>query len=301
MKRSLFKISENGLRVFFLVLGSILSTIVLVFAITSIIQVQAGNIEQASGYLFAIFVVLGLSRLVTYVKEKTRISLIRFLSLLVVDVAIGVLVFFGKDWPYFYSLCGGLFCLTIIASRVFKIIQNHTVRSLILNAILILAIALLAIGLFIPYEGADIYSPLLVLCLILVFCVLAEILSNAFSQLKLKTLFQIIFRTFALEIILGLLTLMVAASIVFMYFEPNITSFAEGLWYSFATVTTIGFGDYAATTIIGRIATVILGIYGIVVVAVITSIIVNFYNETAGKKDAKEIKEINQENKEKKK
>ena len=46
------------------------------------------------------------------------------------------------------------------------------------------------------------------------------------------------------------------------------------------------------TTLVGRILTVILGLYGIVVVAVITSIIVNFYNETAGKRDEKQIKEI---------
>ena len=57
-------------------------------------------------------------------------------------------------------------------------------------------------------------------------------------------------------------------------------------------MTTIGFGDFAATSLIGRILTVFLGIYGLIVVAVITSIIVNFYNETAGKKDSKELKEI---------
>lgn len=44
-------------------------------------------------------------------------------------------------------------------------------------------------------------------------------------------------------------------------------------------MTTIGFGDMTATSTIGRILPVILGIYGIVVVALITSIIVNFYGE----------------------
>ena len=34
---------------------------------------------------------------------------------------------------------------------------------------------------------------------------------------------------------------------------------------------------------------------GIIAVAVITSIIVNFYNETSGKKDAKELKSIQKE------
>jgi uncharacterized membrane protein (DUF106 family) len=35
--------------------------------------------------------------------------------------------------------------------------------------------------------------------------------------------------------------------------------------------------------------------YGLVVVAVITSIVVNFYNETSGKHDQKELKEIQKE------
>ena len=45
-------------------------------------------------------------------------------------------------------------------------------------------------------------------------------------------------------------------------------------------VTTTGFGDFAATTTVGRVLSVVLGIYGIVAVAILTSIIVNFYNET---------------------
>ena len=44
-------------------------------------------------------------------------------------------------------------------------------------------------------------------------------------------------------------------------------------------MTTIGFGDLAATSALGRLLSVILGIYGIIVVALITSIIVNFYGE----------------------
>ena len=61
---------------------------------------------------------------------------------------------------------------------------------------------------------------------------------------------------------------------------------------TFRISKTIGFGDFAAVTPIGRIITVILGIYGILVVAVIASIIANFYNETYGKRDAREVKRI---------
>ena len=89
--------------------------------------------------------------------------------------------------------------------------------------------------------------------------------------------------------------MVVASALIFVYFEENVVTFADGLWYSFAVVTTIGFGDYYAVTPIGRIVTVVLGIYGIIVVAVITSIIVNFYNESTGKKDTKALIKIDEE------
>ena len=217
--------------------------------------------------------------------------------MLVIDIALGILIMFAKQAPYLYSLCGGLFCLSIILSRIFKIIQKHTIRSIIINAIIILMFALMAVGLFVPVARDLLGNVVVVICIIIAISALIEVLSNAASQMKMVVLFKIVLRTFALEVILGLVTMIVASSLVFLLYEDTITTFPDALWYSFAVVTTIGFGDFAAVTPLGRIVTVLLGIYGILVVAIITSIIVNFYNETAGKKDAKEIKEINKEEK----
>lgn len=294
-----FIIDPDILRIILIVLGSVFSTLVLTFAVLAIMEIQKANLAASSYYLLGIFVVLGLSRLVTFLKEKTKASLLRFITLFVFDIVLGVILLFAKDNPYLYSLCGGLYCLTIIVSRIFKIIQNHSVRNIVFNAIIIAFAAVLAVALFIPYEGDHIEDIILIICLIVAISAFAEVLSNATTQLKFKVLFKIIVRTFALEVILGLLTIMIAFSLVFMLYEESITNFADGLWYSFAVVTTIGFGDYVAVTPIGRILTTVLGFYGIIVVAVITSIIVNFYNETAGKQDAKEMKEIHEEEKNK--
>ena len=87
---------------------------------------------------------------------------------------------------------------------------------------------------------------------------------------------------------LGLLMLIIAFSIVLPQFEFGIPTFWDALWYCFAIVTTIGFGDFSAVTIPGRIISVILGVYGIIVVALITSIIVNFYSETKNTADDKD-------------
>ena len=288
-------LESDAYRVVLIILGSVISTAVLFLSIMAIMKLSENNLSASSNYLLGVFLVLGLSRLVTFIKEKTKISLMRFLVLLVFDVALGIIIYFGKHNPYLYSLCGGLYCLTIIISRVFKIIQKPQVRNIVLSAIIIIFAGILGIALFLPVTAEYVTAVILLICLIVAISAFIEVFSNAMSQLKFKVLFKIILKTYALEIILGLFTMMVASSLIFMLNEPNIPTFADGLWYSFAVVTTIGFGDFSAVTWIGRMMTCILGIYGILVVAVLTSIIVNFYNETAGKKDSEGIKEVKED------
>jgi hypothetical protein len=86
-------------------------------------------------------------------------------------------------------------------------------------------------------------------------------------------------KSMVFEILSGLAVLIMCFSFAFTYLEESMTEYSDALWYCFAIVTTIGFGDITATSDVGRILSVILGIYGIIVVALITSIIVNFYNE----------------------
>ena len=120
---------------------------------------------------------------------------------------------------------------------------------------------------------------------------LIHIIYISFSQIKIDVLAKIIRKTFAAEILFGLILLIFSFSIVFQAMEPALTTYGDALWYSFAIVTTIGFGDFTVITPIGRVLSVILGIYGIVVVALITSIIVNFYNEVKNIKERADIKE----------
>ena len=121
---------------------------------------------------------------------------------------------------------------------------------------------------------------------------------------SIKSFTKVLIKTHTLEILLGLLMTIITASAIFPFIEPNIASFSDGLWYSFAIVTTIGFGDVVAVTFVGRIISVFLGIYGIVVVALFTSVIVNMYNESRSKrdeeirKDVEEVKEVIKERRE---
>ena len=73
----------------------------------------------------------------------------------------------------------------------------------------------------------------------------------------------------------------VLAAVLLRFAEPGITSLSDSLWYCFAVATTIGFGDFAAVSAVGRIITVILSLYSIGVVAVFTAVITSFFMELA--------------------
>lgn len=60
--------------------------------------------------------------------------------------------------------------------------------------------------------------------------------------------------------------------------EPTTLTFGDGLWFSFETVSTIGFGDIPAETPVARAITVILSIISIFYIAMLTGVAVNYCN-----------------------
>ena len=67
------------------------------------------------------------------------------------------------------------------------------------------------------------------------------------------------------------------SAILIQMVEPSIQSIGDSFWYCFAVATTVGFGDYSAVTMPGRIITVILSIYSIAAVAVFTALIAGYF------------------------
>ena len=167
---------------------------------------------------------------------------------------------------------GALFWGVLIAGRIVSIVRDHRWRRVFVNVTLILCMAAWGLTAFVV---CDLSGTMIAAVAMTV----SGIMAVVFSRIHLDALAKIVRKTYALEIILGLLLLMFAFSYVLEACEDSIPTFADGLWYCFAIVTTIGFGDITATGLLGRLLSVILGVYGIIVVALITSIIVNFYGE----------------------
>ncbi|AOT68304.1 potassium channel family protein [Geosporobacter ferrireducens] len=68
-----------------------------------------------------------------------------------------------------------------------------------------------------------------------------------------------------------------AIGIYFAEFKSNIKSFEDALWWSFVTATTVGYGDIAPTTTIGRMIAAILMIVGIGFISMLTGTIATFF------------------------
>ncbi len=180
---------------------------------------------------------------------------------------------FTLDTLFFLNV---LYTVVMAVGRIYDIVRNHRVFNVLLNifSIVILLVSILT------FVGTD---------MLIFFLAVLSLMKTIFSPISLTTLHRIIRKTYAAEIIFGLLLLIVTFSFLLYYFEPGMNSIKDSLWYCFAIVTTIGFGDLTAVTDFGRVLSVILGAYGIVVVALITSIIVNFYGEM--KKDSTDTQE----------
>lgn len=94
-----------------------------------------------------------------------------------------------------------------------------------------------------------------------------------------KRIYLVLNKTGALKIFLGFILICILSSIIFMLVEPNINNIRDGVWYCFVASTTIGFGDIYAVTTIGRILTIFVSLCGIFVFAMMTGVVVSYYNE----------------------
>lgn len=95
---------------------------------------------------------------------------------------------------------------------------------------------------------------------------------------RLRVLWNIIRVTGADVIFYGFLAVYACAALLLPLFEPAIPRVGDAFWYLFVSFTTIGFGDLVAVSVVGRLITVVVSLYGILVVALATGVIVGFYN-----------------------
>ena len=247
-------------------------------------QNHKGSLQFLSIAMYAAFALLFLLRALS-ARETWKPSRLRYgIGSLLFAACAGIFLLRNSDKAC--GLAAVLHAAALITDHIFSIVKNHKARNVVMRVIFVLVILLSLTLIVLGGRNALLY--ILLVTVPRIFYYIARI---AFSRVKLDVLNKIVRKTYAAEILFGMLMLIVAFSIVLPQFEEGIPTFSDALWYCFAIVTTIGFGDFTAATIPGRAISIILGCYGIIVVALITSIIVNFYGETKNDADPAEADE----------
>ena len=96
---------------------------------------------------------------------------------------------------------------------------------------------------------------------------------------RLRILKNVLHYTKADKILWSYIVFVLLDALVIWLAEPTISTYRDSLWYCCATISTAGFGEFVSTVPISRIATVLLMIYSVLVIAVVTGVVVNFYNQ----------------------
>ena len=270
--------SETAVNRTIKLIDSVTSAACLVFVLRAI--TQTANPSSIITNYFIIYILLAVSKLMQALnaRKSDRIVFVKNLCFAGLFAAASVLPFTFDMSYHLLATLFAVYLLVLAANRVLSIIRNHKPRNVVFNVLLTLFIVYVTLSLF--FVQAKDYAIIILFHLVVIAsAALGHIIVISFSQMRFGVLKKILRKTYAAEILFGLVLLMISFSFVFNALESGIPTFTDALWYCFAVVTTIGFGDYTVVSLASRVLTVILGIYGIVVVALITSVIVNFYNE----------------------
>ncbi|MBQ8538376.1 MAG: two pore domain potassium channel family protein [Ruminococcus sp.] len=96
---------------------------------------------------------------------------------------------------------------------------------------------------------------------------------------RLRILRNILVRTKTNRILIIYLIFVLLSALIIFLVDPAITRYGDALWYCYAVISTAGFGDVVATTMLSKILSVLVTAYSTIVIAIVTGVVVNFYTQ----------------------
>lgn len=96
---------------------------------------------------------------------------------------------------------------------------------------------------------------------------------------KLRILGGVFKRTGADRVLLSYLLFVFADALVILLVEPGIHRYGDALWYCYAVLSTAGFGDIVAATLVGKLCSVALTAYSLFALAILTAVVVNYFTQ----------------------
>ena len=280
-------------RLIFIIVNLLLAGVTIAFVFTFSGRFLGGDKEGASLFLALAILSEAIYQVFFMITQKDKNDRIRLIFVIILYIAAAVVAFLARGNYIYYFISTGIVILTVAASQILRAIfrtKDRTKGGIFTNILIGLTLIGFSVAVFIAMNEANLKTIVATISIILLLLSLKNIMFPTLRVEKINLLLDILVKTHAFDIIIGCLALVVAFSFLMPMFEPNLNNFWDAMWYCFAVITTIGFGDFAAVSTVGRVLTVFLGIYGLVVVAIFTSVIVNFYNQIS-KKEEQEAKQ----------
>jgi len=101
----------------------------------------------------------------------------------------------------------------------------------------------------------------------------------------LRILWMILKRTHTIKVCISFAICFFVCAGIIQAVEPDITTYGESLWYCYVACATIGFGDFTAVTVLGRVLTVFISIHATLFLAMIPAIVVSYYLEVVHRRE----------------
>ncbi len=96
---------------------------------------------------------------------------------------------------------------------------------------------------------------------------------------KLKMIIKILKITGVYKVATGFIFFFFLSALIFRFIEPDVKTYQDGIWYCFSVFSSAGFGDICAKTLVGRLLSIALGLYSILIIGLIPGIVTSLYFE----------------------
>lgn len=95
---------------------------------------------------------------------------------------------------------------------------------------------------------------------------------------KWKLLLKVMRRTYTNRIIIAFLFVFFGIALVIYLVDPVVKTYPQSVYYCFMIASSVGNGDIIVSTTIARVLSIILSVYSVFAIAVITGVVVSYYN-----------------------
>ena len=75
-------------------------------------------------------------------------------------------------------------------------------------------------------------------------------------------------------------------------FDPSMNNLFDSLWFVVSTLTTVGYGDILPTSLFGKVITLVLLIFGVLIFSAVTAAMASYFNKKLLYEGSEELKLI---------